>query len=273
MPKLIQKLWKFALKNYFVSIFLACVAFVIFVASYKLFFSKPTYVFVKVKMGQGLWWASTQKPSLWFVKSIKKGATEKDLLGQPIATIQTVRYYPSTVSYNQYDVYLDIKLKVTGNKKTGVYSFNRSTIGVGAPIDLEFPSSQFSGTITEMSTRPLNDRYVEKTVYLVKYFGYPWEYDGIQVGDKFYDGQENAVEIIDKSAVSHNSIANPSTYFTSETYPQSRDDIYLTTKLKGQVIDGKFVFGEEQIVDIGKTLYLSTDRYSFNNDYQVYRIE
>src|SRR3989338_8348156 len=105
LGKLMKKFTKFAIDNYFISIFLACIAFVVLVSAYKLFFVKPTFVYAKVKVGQGLWWASTQKPSLWFVKNIKKGDIQTDLLGEPTAEILSVRYYP-TVFPNQYDVYL-----------------------------------------------------------------------------------------------------------------------------------------------------------------------
>src|SRR3990167_8185822 len=154
MKKFFKKLWNFTVTNYFISIFIACIAFVGVVSIYKLFFVKPTFVYAKVKVGQGLWWATTQKPNLWFVKNIKKGDAQTDFVGELTAEILSVHYYP-TVSPNQYDVYLTMKLKVSGNKKTGKYNFNRSTIGVGAPIDLEFPSTQFSGTITDLSVKPI----------------------------------------------------------------------------------------------------------------------
>ena len=105
LSKNIKMLWQFALKNYFISIFLACIAFVVLVAGYKLFFPKPTYIYVRVKIGQGLWCASTTKPPIWFINSIKKGNTQNDLLGKPLAEILSVRYYPWYNTNNQYDVY------------------------------------------------------------------------------------------------------------------------------------------------------------------------
>ena len=271
MKKFLKKLWRFAVNNYFISIFLAAIAFVGVVSIYKLFFVQPTFVYAKVKVGQGLWWAATQKPSLWFVRNIKKGDVQTDLVGEPTAEILSVRYYPTYIS-NQYDVYLTMKLKVSGNKKTGKYNFNRSTIGVGAPIDLEFPSSQFSGTVTEFSEKPILDKYVKKTVYLLKSLAYTWEYDGIKIGDKFFDGEANAVEIVDKSAIAHPSTVTPSRYFLNEAFSQDRSDIVVKLELEGKFVDGKFVFGEEQVVSLGKTVYLSTDNFTFT-DYLVSKVE
>lgn len=271
LGKTINKLTRFLIDNYFISIFLAGIAFVILVSAYRLFFTKPTYIYVKVKMGQGLWWASTAKPSLWFIKSIKKGDVQVDLTVKPTAEILSIRYYPTYIS-NQYDVYLIMKLKVTGNKKTGKYNFARSTIGVGAPVDFEFPSFQFSGTIIDLSTKPIEDKYVGKIVYLIKPLAYTWEYDGIKVGDKFFNGEENVVEILDKSAVEYPSTITPSRFFLNETFSQARADIIVKLKLKGKIVDDKFVFGEDQVLFLGKTLYLSTDNFIFS-DYLVSKVE
>lgn len=271
LAKLLKKLWKFAVDNYFISIFFACIAFVVLVSVYKLFFKPPTYVYTRVKMGQGLWWASTQKPSLWFIKSIKKGDVQTDLVGAPTAEILSVRYYPTYMS-NQYDVYLIMKLKVTGNKKTGKFNFARSTIGVGAPIDFEFPSSQFSGTIIDLKTEPIEDKYVDKIVYLSKPFAYSWEYEAIKIGDKFFDGEENIIEILDKSAGEEFSINSSFKGVINQSFSQTRRDLIVKIKIKGKISDGKFVFGNDQVVALGKTLYIATDNFSFT-DYLISKVE
>jgi len=273
--KIIKKLYRFALDNYFISIFFACIAFVVLVSGYKLFFTKPTYVYVKVKMGQGLWWTLTQKPSLWFIKNIKKGDVQTDLLGKPIVEILSIRYYP-TYLINQYDVYLTMRLQVSGNKKTGKYNFNRSTIGVGAPVDFEFLSSQFSGTIIDLEPQPIKNKYVDKIVYLSKPFAYTWEYDGIKVGDKFFDGEENVIEILDKFSGEYTEytsvILSSNKNIVDQSSPQTRQEVTIKLKLKGKVVDGKFVFGDDQVISPGKIVYLSTDNFSFT-DYLVSGIE
>jgi len=270
MKKTVKKIVRFVIKNYFMVVFFACIAFVAIVSFYKLFVVEPTYVYVKAKIGQGLWWASTQKPSLWFVKSIKKGDIQNDLVGSPVAEILSVNYYP-TLYPNQFDVYLTLKLKVSGNNKTGKYNFNRSTIGVGAPIDLEFPSSQFSATVVEMKDRPIRNLWVEKTVYLNKSFAYPWEYETIKVGDVFLNGEEKIVEILDKwlgettSVISQQKAIDPSNV-------QTRNNITVKIKLKGKLENEKFVFGEEQVIAPGKAVYINTDNFTFT-DYIVSKIE
>ncbi len=263
-----KKLLKFAVNNYFISIFLACILFVGFISVFKLFFTKPTYVYARVKVGQGLWWASTQQLNIWFVKAIKPGEVERDLLGEPSAEIIDSRYYPWTSSTNQYIVYVTLKLKASVNKRTKEYSFNRSTIGVGSPIDLEFPTVQFSGTIVDLSQVPFADSYIEKTITLTKKSAYPWEYDAIKIGDSYFDGQDTVFQIIDKQAVdtaslTHDTFGN----FTAQTsVPQKY--ITITAKIKVRDENGQLMFGEEQLLTPGKTLVVTTSNFS-SQDYAI----
>lgn len=265
-----KKFIKLATDNYFISVFLAAILFVGVVSVYKLFFTKPTYVYAKVKMGQGLWWASTQKPAIWFVDALKKGDVERSLTGKPTAEIIGIRYYPWYGS-GQYDVYLTLKLKVSGNPKTGKYNFKRSAIGVGSPIDLEFPSTQFSGTIIELDVSPLNDSYITKTVDLTKTWAYPWEADAITVGDTYFDGEQTVFQIIEKKVYDSQESYNPSGLY----YPADADrkkNITVKAKIKLKKKNSKLIFGEEQIINLGKTINISTSHFTFQ-DYVVGAIE
>lgn len=269
--KLLKKFFHFALNNYFISIFLAAIAFVVVVSAYKLFFTKPTYVYAKVKVSQGLWWAATQKPNIWFVKAIKKGDAETDLVGKPVAEILSVRYYPWYGS-DQFDVYLSLKLKVSKNKKTGKYNFKRSTIGVASPIDLEFPSVQFSGTIIDMSDKLSTDLYIEKTVTLTKKYAYPWEYEAIQTGDSYSDGEETVFTILDKTATETRSLTEDAYGNYPVANPEQKKYIIVKTKIKLRQVKDQLFFGPEQKIVLGKTLNISTNNFTFN-DYTVSKVE
>jgi len=272
MKKYFKKILKFFINNYFLSIFFACIAFVALVSIYKLFFVKPTYVYVKVKVGQGLWWASTQKPPAWFIDSFKnlKKDQEKDLTGKPIAEVLSIRYYPWWGS-NQYDVYLLMKLKVT-KMGSGKYNFKRSAIGVGAPVDFEFPKVQFSGTIIELSEKPIKENYQEKTIIITKRNANPWEYDSIKVGDFYFDGQEKVVEILEKNAKNTQTLISDALGNYPDIAPEQRKYIFVKLKIKGKIKDNKFVFAEEQIITPGKTINLATQDFQFQ-DYIVAKVE
>ncbi len=166
-------------------VFTLVVFFVLSVSIYRTYIIKPTYIYVKVKIGQGLWWASTIRPSNWFIQGLKKGMKEKDNTGKDLAEILSIRYYPWN-GYNQYDIYLTLRLKVSGSRTTNMYSFNRSTIGVGSPIDLAFPEAQFSGTIITLRRDPFMEKYEEKTVYFFNRDSLPFEYEAIKIGDYYF---------------------------------------------------------------------------------------
>ena len=76
---IIGKTYKFFLDNWFLSIFFACIAFVGIISFYKLFVKKENFVYARVKMSQGLWWASTQRPPSWLAFSLRPGMVEKEI--------------------------------------------------------------------------------------------------------------------------------------------------------------------------------------------------
>lgn len=270
LAKIIKKFWKFAIDNYFISIFLAAIAFVAVVSVYKLFLTKPTYVYAKVKVSQGLWWAQTQKPSIWFLKAIKKGDAETDLIGKPVAEILSVRYYPWYGS-DQFDVYLTLKLKVSKNKKTGKYNFKRSTIGVASPIDLEFPSVQFSGTIIDIGDQPFKDVFIEKTIYLVKKWVFPWEAEVNNIGETYFDGEEIVFTILDKQVIEAKEAENTSgIYYSVES--ERKKNITIKAKIKLRQVKDQLFFGPEQKITLGRTMNISTNSFTFN-DYTISKVE
>lgn len=268
--KLLKKLYRFLIDNYFLSIFFASIVFVFFVSIYKLFFVKPTYIYVKVKMGQGLWWAATQKPPLWFIKSLKKGMKEKDLTGKPIAEILSLRYYPYWGT-SQYDVYILLRLKVTkmGSAK---YNFKRSTIGVGGPVDFEFPNAQFSGTIIDLSNKPIEDKFIEKIIILTKKNANLLEYETIKIGDSYFDGKEKVFQILEKKAIDTQTLTSDIFGNYPDISPEIKKYIFIKAKIKVKETNGKLLFGEEQLIIPGKTINITTDNFQFQ-DYLVAKIE
>ncbi len=267
-----KQLFLLAKRNYIVTVIVLCVLFVGVMSVYKLFIAKPTYVYVKVKVGQGLWWANTSRPNAWFVEAIKQAKVEVDLTGQPIAQIQGVRYY-RWWGGGDFNTYVTAKLRVSKLGKTGKYNFKRSTIGVGAPIDFEFPNVQFSGTIMTISEKPLIEKYVEKTIYMTKKYAYLWEYDAMQVGDTYFDGQDNVFTLLDKQLTDTNEVVKPDTGGLINTQlAEQRKYIQLKAKIKVREENGQLFFGEESIITQGGGIYVVTSRFAYN-DYAVAKVE
>jgi len=244
-------------KNYLLVIFFGIVSFVFLISVYRLFYSKPTYIYVKVKIGQGYWWASTNNPSTWLIDSIKKGNKQYDTIGKKVAEILSSQYYPifsvgvNTQFYDQYRTYLTLKLKVSGNNKFG-YSFQRSAIAVGSPIDFDFPSAQFSGTVIQLSNKPIVEKLVKKTVYLTKKSNDPDEFNSIKIGQNYFDGENEVIKIMDK-------------YFDGT-------NITIKALFKLKEKNNQFILGEEEVIAKNKVLgFMVSDLLLYN--FTVEKIE
>lgn len=257
--------------NYLFSIFAAIIIFVILVVIYKIIFSKQTYIYAKIKVGQGFWWASTAKPAVWYVDSIKEGDTAKDFLGRAEATVIEKRYYHFYTS-DSFDIYLTLKLKVSYNKNSNSYKFNRSDLTVSSPIDIQFPKTDITGTVIALSSQPPQEKLHDKILYLTKRNAYPWEFDAIHIGDNYFDGKDNILEIIDKSALGTQTLTSDS--FGNATPNLTEHSKYITVKVKAKLkrSHGQWVLGEDQLIIPGKNFNLSTPDFVFDN-YTVSKIE
>lgn len=259
----------FIKQNYFLLIFVGCIGFVGVVSLYKLFVVKPTYIYAKVKVGQGMWWATTQKPSLWFVKAIQGAREQKDLTGKIVVKVLDVSYYPYYAS-GQYDIYVTTQLKVSAVGKKGTYNFNRETIGVSSPIDLEFPTVQFSGTITALSEKPFNDTYEYKTIYLTKRVPFPWEYDQIIVGDAQMIGKDAIFKIVDKYV---DTITETTTLQQGSLISTLSNSYTVKARIRVKKEDNQYIFGEEYPIAPGKVIQgVATDNFTFS-DYYILKVE
>lgn len=258
-------------KNSIVFMIIMCVGIVAAVSVYKLYIQKTQFIYVKVKVGQGYWWANAQKPNMWYIKAIQQAKEEKDVIGEPLAKVMRVAYYPWYGS-NSFDIFVTLRIKVTKIGKTGAYSFKRETIGISSPIEFEFENVQFIGTIVEMSEKPIIPVTKNKVVYLSKKYTYEWEYDAIQVGDYFNDGNANVIEILEKAKGETNEIiVNEGGKLLSSETEEFR---YIMLKIKMRVREdgGQIFYGDEIIVSPGRNLGFVTNGFTFN-DYVVSKIE
>lgn len=196
--KYIPKIKLFIAQNIRLAVIIILLIVIAFIILLKFLFHKTDTVYVRAKVSQGYWWATTAKPQYWLVNAIKKGDKEISSGSSPKGEIISVRYYP-WYDTDQFNIYVILKLKAQKNNKTGQYTYNRTQLSSGAPIDFELSNAEVSATIMEVSDRPINNKLVEKEVVLNKSFAEPWEYDAIQIGDKFYDGEDTVFEVIGKS--------------------------------------------------------------------------
>jgi len=275
-----RKVVKTAKKNYLFVIFALGIFIVGFYIVSKSVFSKPSYVYVKVKVGQGLWWAATTRPNNWYAQSIKVGDTKLGMGGKPDAHVLSVRRYPSpTITWlsNQYDVYVTLLLKSGLNKKTGGYSYNRGQLSIGSPIEVQFPKVDLTGTVIEISEKPFLDEFVYKTIYLVYQGGFnedfPYRYNNIQIGGTYNDGTGIVFEVIDK-ALEKNiwPIANNLTGYVYEREITTTQNIVVKDKVKLLKKTSGLFYGEDYKVTVNASIPFYTDNYYFEN-FQIRKIE
>lgn len=268
--RLIKIAIKFLKKQLFVSIFIGLILFVGLIVLIKFPFRKTTDLYVTVKISQGFWWANTPKPGIWFLQAFKKREKEYNLLGKPIAEIMSVRYYQQAdLDLNQFDIYLLVKLSVEDARNKG-YMFKRTKIAIGSPIDLDFTNSQITGTIVNLNVKKITPNYIEKNITLTKKTNFPWEFDVIKVGDKYFDGEENILEITDKEAVDTYIGASLDSY--GSTLPQVLElRKYITIKAKIKLRKNSYnqlIFGEEQVIKVDSYANLTTNN-TILSDYKV----
>lgn len=273
---MIKRLKRLLFENLFVFLIAFFILFVLLVSLVKILFAKPKYVYTKVKVSQGLWWANTTRPQLWMLKPLTKGLKSNDLLGKPTAEVLSVNYYPWTQEpAGQYNAFMYMRLKVTGNKKTG-YQYDRGILSIGSPVTFEFPKLSISGTVIDLSDSPIEDSYEEKIILIEKAGLLDWEYNEIKVGGKYFDGTNTVFVILEKSATDEyinvpNYEPTNAGVMGSQSY-QTRKRVHIKAKIKVKMINEYYVFGEEQIISIDKDFYLYMPSVAINN-YKIIKIE
>lgn len=243
--------------------FLVITTLTILFSSLKVFLSQTNDVYVKINISQGLWWSTTTKPSHWFTQAFKIGDQALNLLGQPIAEITDFVYYPEDNKH--YNITVTVKLSTKYSPKNKTYQFDRSQLAVGSPINIDFPTSQLTGTIIDFSPNPITNPLVEKTVVLEKR-GFNWELNAIPLGDKYFNGNQNVFEIIDKQAINtllqtYDSQNNPLYYQTNTI---SVKNITITAKIMFKENGGRLFFGENQLATPGGQLAIITPNFDYS---------
>lgn len=274
--KQLKKIISFIKKNYLLSVFVVIIILTLLVGLYKNFLSKTNYIYAKVEINYPESYYS--KPDIWILDSLHKGDVQTGILGQPETEILNVTYYPSSIADNQFDIFLNLRLQAGYDKTTGSYSFQRSPIAVGSPITLSFPTSHVIGTILYLGKTPPQDKYVEKTVYLVNPGAYkkstPYLYDSIKIGDSYYDGNQTVFKITNKRLERNVfAVVNNFTSQVSEGTTDTTQDIVIIAKIKLLEKNNQLIFGGDQLVQLGDKLNLSTDNGLNLNDFVISAIK
>ncbi len=240
-------------------LFLLFLVVIIVVAGFyisKKYVAKSSYIYVQVKVGQGLWWASIERPSFWLIRSLTMDKNN-NLSGDGVKLI-SLNYYPSFQSIqgpseftNQFDVYVTLRIPVTKDGG-GQYYFNRNLVSIGAPIDIQLPVTQFSGTIVNFSKMTLNNSTEERTVFLSKAGASQDEFQNVNAGDYYFDGQNKVFIVEDKS--------------------YQDGTLIIKAKIALTKSYGHLLFGENEVINLNQKFDFITNKAIFY-DFVVDRIE
>lgn len=270
MNKKAKKILKIIRKNYLLAVFVIIIFFVGVAVIYKSFFSTSQYFYAKVRVDYPASYYS--KPDIWLTNSLKAGDKQFSLLGGGNATILNVRYYPVSTgnSSSFFNIFLTLKMEGSFNKRTKTFTFQRSNISTGSPITFNFSSAQVEGTVIDLSRTPFTDKYIDKTITLIWRTGYnqdfPYFYNNINVGDKYYDGSNYVFEITDKK-LEKNVLSIPN-YVTGQVFSQdisTIQNIVLTATVKVLEKDNQHIFAGDQVLKIGNNFNISTQNFNYNS--------
>ena len=237
--------------------------------------SKTNWVWAKVKVSQGLWWASTQKPPLWLPQAIGKGDGEYNLFGSPIVEVEEVRSYPAgdNEKEDRFNIYLTVKVAADYSSSQKKFTFKNSALAVGAPIELELGNSLVSGTVIGVSSAPFEQKYVERKVTLRKIPAFSWEYSAIKIGDEFSDGVDIVFKVLSKNILGWANVSKSLGENRFQTLPGgSTFEIAVTAKMKLRDVGGALIFGEEKLFRPGAVFSVATLNFDYR-DFEVVSVE
>ncbi len=256
-------------RNYLISIFIVIALVAGLVYIYKSFIGKSEYFYARVRVDYPSSYYS--KPDVWLASSLKQGDKEYSLLGGTDAQIINTRYYSvgNANNTNVFSIFLTLKLSGNFNKSKEIYTFQRTPLSVGSAISLNFSSGQIEGTVIELSPSPMNDKYVNKTVTLIWRTGYsqdfPYFYNNLPVGDKYFDGKDYVFEVLSKN-LERTTLSVPD-YLTGQVLSGDTtvlQNIIITARLKVLEKDGQLIYGGDQILKVGNNLNISTQNFNYN---------
>lgn len=209
------------------------ILFLIIIGAFIFFRTEKKWVPVLV-LGQDM--------PLFQANSFHVGDIEKNASGKKIAEITKIESYDTAgQSIVQKDVFLETKILVNVNPKSGDYEYKNKPVKIGGTIDLRFNSVQlqFAKVIDIDDIDRYKNRQI-KTITFKVYNQWDWFADSIHIGDKYKTNtEETIIEIISKetrpSEILVDEVDKSSGQVAKAVNPHKLD-IILKTKINAYVI-------------------------------------
>lgn len=245
------KRFKKSLTVYDILIFFLAFAFLFFLAFF--FKERLTWVNIGIKISSPSWWTTDTIPPHWLADNIKIGDKEIGIFNKPVAQIEDIQVFET--GNNRKDVYLTVKLKANYNERADRYTYKGQLVEVGAPIELHLGKTFVQGLITFIAEKEEEEEEFLITGKVISLF--PWEAEAVKAGDEMADGQGRVIAKVKERKIE---LAD---YLTTDWQgnvylrkrPDKRDVVYKI-KIKTSKRGNNFYFREEQVVKVGKKLWL-----------------
>jgi hypothetical protein len=231
-----------------------------------IFFRKPTYISVTVKVGEeDIVWPRTGIRD-WYSQLFYPGMNEKDSLGKIQAEVTEISTFDTVPGKKA--LYLTLRLRAVYEKASNQYTFKGKPLLVGFPIKLQLDSVNIEGLITNIEgVRDLRQRVSllveavvlpeeDENVNFLETKGVPgYIADAIKIGDKVYDNKKNAVITVVNKKVENAKkvVATSSGQVIVGANPLLRD-VYLTLEIEAIENGGKYYLFDDQPILIGETI-------------------
>lgn len=219
-------------------------------------------------------WISTtvavKNASIFETDSLHKGDIEDDPSGKKIAEISTIEVSNSisntqNITSNK-DLFINIKLLVTINSKTGNFEYKNKIITIGAPIQLALRSAVVSGEV--IAVEGIKDNYPTQTKILTlkMYLQWPWFADSLKVGAAETDQDGNKiVELIDKNVAPAEITVTTATGETLKNTDPRKIDITFQVRVRIRRSPYGFLFQRYTLLRIGDAIDLNLGKTLVNN--------
>lgn len=208
-------------------------------------------------------------PPNWFAEYFHPGIMAKDSLGRRTAEIKKVYRYDN--GPNNKTVYLTLGLKADYSWGSGKFSYEGSSLIVGAPIKIEFSNILVEGLITHIQgtedPRPIKEVVVETQIMnydaiFPETNGIPnFQAETIQVGEEIKDSLGQVlVTVVDKRVEPAKKIVSDSAGNLFIRPDPLKKDVYLTLKLRAKEVDNsinkEYYFLDDQRIKVGESVPL-----------------
>lgn len=228
-----------------------------------IFFRKPVFVTITVKVGEDNIIYPSGGVRDWFSQLFYTGMGERDGLGKLQAEIIEILSYDTAP--NKKDVYLKLKLRSVYTKSSSQYSYKGKPVLVGYPIKLQLDNLNVEGLITDIEgTRDPRQKETllieskilyESRVFMETNGVREYVADAIKIGDKIYDSKKSAViTVVDKKVENSKKVVTTSAGQVIVSSNPLLKDVSLTLKVEAIKINGKYYLFDDVPILIGQEI-------------------